>query len=129
MSTMRNSVRLIGRPGGDPEIKTFDKNSKMARFSIAVNETRLNANNERVTNTQWFSIVAWNKMAERIAKTVKKGNRIAIEGELRNNEWKDNKGGSHSSTEIWVSELLVIDWDNQESDKKETSENLEEQSN
>ena len=52
MSTMRNSVQLIGRPGADPEIKTFDSNSKVARFRIAVSETRLNANNERVNNTQ-----------------------------------------------------------------------------
>ncbi len=117
MSTMRNSVQLIGRPGADPEIKTFDSNSKVARFRIAVSETRLNANNERVNNTQWFTVVAWNKMAERVAKVVKKGKRIAIEGELHNNDWKDNNGVSHSSTEIWLNDLLVIDWDSNEEGK------------
>ena len=56
-------------------------------------------------------------MAERVAKVVKKGKRIAIEGELRNNDWKDNNGVSHSSTEIWLNDLLVIDWDSNEEGK------------
>ena len=84
MSTMRNSVMLIGRPGAEPEMKTFN-NSKIARFRIAVNESRKNANGEWVTDTQWFPIVAWGPVADRVEKNVKKGKRIAIDGSLHNN--------------------------------------------
>jgi single-strand DNA-binding protein len=101
---------LIGRPGAEPEMKTFN-NSKIARFRIAVNESRKNANGEWVTDTQWFPIVAWGAVADRVEKSVKKGKRIAIDGSLHNNEWTDDKGQRHSVTEIWIRDLLPIDWE------------------
>ena len=66
MSTMRNSVMLIGRPGAEPETRTFNGNRIVTRFNLAVNETRRNAKNEPVKVTQWFSVVAWDKTAERV---------------------------------------------------------------
>ena len=108
MSTMRNSVTLVGRPGAEPEVKSFS-NNKMARFRIAVDERRMNANREWVNDTQWFTIVAWGKVAERVENNVHKGLQVAVEGSLRNNDWTDDKGLRHSSTEIWINDLLTID--------------------
>ena len=108
MSTMRNSVMLIGRPGAEPEMRNFN-NSKIARFRIAINERRRNANNEWVENTQWFPIVAWGSVAERVERNVKKGQLVAIDGSLHNNEWTDDKGQRHSSTEVWIHDLFLID--------------------
>ena len=109
MSTMRNSVMLIGRPGAEPEVKNLSNNNKVARFSLAVDERRMNANREWVNNTQWFKIVAWGKTADRVENNVKKGLQIAIEGSLRNNEWTDDKGQRHTSTEFYVNDLFLID--------------------
>ena len=110
MSTMRNSVMLIGRPGAEPEIKNFNNNSnKVARFRIAVNENHKNANGEWVSNTQWFPIVAWGSTADRVERIVKKGQMIAIDGSLRNNEWTDDKGQRHSTTEVWINDLFPIE--------------------
>ena len=109
MSTMRNSVMLMGRPGADPEIKNVGNNNKRARFSLAVTEGRKNANQEWVNDTQWFNIVAWGKTAERVENNVKTGMQIGIAGSLRNNEWTDDKGQRHSSMEIWVNDLLLMD--------------------
>ena len=108
MSTMRNSVMLIGRPGAEPETKTFNRN-KMTRFRIAVNESRKNANNEWVDNTQWFPVVAWGNVADRVERIVKKGQLIAIDGSLRNNEWTDDKGQRHYVTEVWINDLFPIE--------------------
>ena len=108
MSTMRNSVMLIGRPGADPEIKTFNS-SKKARFSLAVTENKKNANGEWVNDTQWFPIVAWGAAADRVERYVKKGMQVAIDGSLRNNEWTDDKGQRHSNIEVWVNDLFLID--------------------
>ena len=108
MSTMRNSVMLIGRPGAEPEIRSFN-NSKKASFRIAVNEGHKNANGEWVENTQWFPIVAWGSVADRIERYVKKGTLVAIDGSLRNNEWTDNKGQKHNVTEIWINDLFPLD--------------------
>ena len=106
---MRNSVMLIGRSGAEPEVKNLSNNNKVARFSLAVDERRMNANREWVNNTQWFKIVAWGRTADRIENNVKKGLQIAIEGSLRNNEWTDDKGQRHTSTEIYVNDLFLID--------------------
>ena len=109
MSTLRNSVTLVGRPGAEPEVRNFGNNNKKASFRLAVNESRRNANKEWVNDTQWFNIVAWGRTAERIESNVKKGMQIGIGGSLRNNEWTDDKGQRHSTTEIWVNDLLLLE--------------------
>ena len=81
----------------------------MTRFRLAVNERRRNANNEWVDNTQWFSVVAWGNVADRVERLVKKGQLVAIDGSLRNNEWTDDKGQRHSTTEVWVSDLFPVE--------------------
>jgi single-strand DNA-binding protein len=100
---------LIGRPGAEPEVKNISNNNKVARFRLAVDERHMNANREWVNNTQWFTIVAWGKTADRVERNVKKGLQIAIEGSLRNNEWTDDKGLRHTTTEVWVNDLFMID--------------------
>ena len=109
MSTMRNSVMLIGRPGADPEMKILNSNGKVARFRLAVNERRKNANREWVNDTQWFNMVAWGNLAERVENNVRKGMQMAIEGTLRNNEWTDDKGQRHSSTEVWINDMILME--------------------
>ena len=109
MSTMRNSVMLIGRPGADPEMRNLNSNGKVARFRLAVNERRKNANREWVNDTQWFNMVAWGNLAERVENNVRKGMQMAIEGTLRNNEWTDDKGQRHSTTEIWINDMVLME--------------------
>ena len=105
---MRNSVMLVGRPGAEPETRMFNK-SKMTRFRLAVNERRRNANNEWVDNTQWFPVVAWGAVADRVENNVRKGQMVAIDGSLRNNEWTDDKGQRHLVTEILLHDLLPVE--------------------
>ena len=100
---------LIGRPGAEPEVKNFNSNNKVARFRLAVDERRMNANREWVNDTQWFTIVAWGKMADRVENNVRKGLQIAVDGSLRNNEWTDDKGQRHSNIEVWANDLFLID--------------------
>ena len=111
MSTSRNSVMLIGRPGAEPETKTFDNNHIITRFNLAVNDSYANAQNEHVQTVQWFSVVAWGKTAERVAQVVKKGKRIAIDGSLHNNDWTDQNGVRHNGTEIHLNNFILLDYD------------------
>ncbi len=108
MSTMRNSVMLIGRLGADPEIRSIN-NSKRASFRLAVNEGRKNDNGEWVENTQWFPVVAWGAIVDRIEKTLSKGMQVAVGGSLHNNEWTDDKGQRHLVTEIWISDFFLME--------------------
>lgn len=105
---MKNSVMLIGNAGNDPEIRTFSNGQKVARVRIAVNESYKNANGEWVQQTQWFGLVAFASVAERVEKCIHKGVYFAIDGRLHNNEWEDEHG-RHSVTEVIINDLFLID--------------------
>ncbi|HPE42983.1 MAG TPA: single-stranded DNA-binding protein [Bacteroidales bacterium] len=105
MTTLNNTVQLIGRAGLDPEIKSFDKERKMARFSIATNSYYYNKNGERVDDTQWHQVVAWGKTAEVVEKLVKKGREVAVSGKLNNRSWEDKDGNKRYIVEIVLNEI------------------------
>jgi single-strand DNA-binding protein len=108
MNTLRNKVQLIGNLGNKPEIITLDSGKKLAKFSMATNETYKNAQGEKVTETQWHNIVTWNKTAEIAAQYLEKGREIAIEGKLTSRSYDDVNGVKKYITEIVVSEMLLL---------------------
>lgn len=108
MNALKNKVQLIGNLGNAPEIKNTEKGRKLARFSIATNETYYNNKGEKVVETQWHNLVAWGKVAEVVEKYLKKGSEVAIEGKLMNNNFTDKEGNKRYAIEIHVNELLLI---------------------
>ena len=108
MSTLRNKVQLIGNLGNDPEIVNLDSGKKLAKFSIATNETYKNNKGERVTDTQWHNVVAWGKTAKVIENYVTKGKEVAIEGKLTSRSYETKQGEKRYLTEIVCNELLML---------------------
>jgi single-strand DNA-binding protein len=108
MNAIKNKVQLIGHLGNPPEIKMPAEGKKLASFSIATNETYKKADGEKVTETQWHKVEAWGKLADIAEKYLSKGTEVAIEGKLVNKQYTDKQGIKRSSTEILVSELLVL---------------------
>jgi single-strand DNA-binding protein len=108
MNALRNRVQLIGNLGMDPEVKSFDKDKKMARISIATNEVYYNAKGEKVQDTQWHNIVMWGKTAEIAEKYLKKGQEVAVEGKLVNRSWETKEGEKRYATEVVVNELVML---------------------
>ena len=108
MNTLRNKVQLIGNLGNDPEIVTLESGKKLAKFSIATNESYKNNKGERVTDTQWHNVVAWGKTAEIIESFVTKGKEVAIEGKLTTRSWEDKEGQKRYTTEVVCKELLML---------------------
>jgi single-strand DNA-binding protein len=104
----RNKVSLIGHLGNTPEVKTFDGNKKLVRVSLATNESYKNKNGEKVTETTWHNLVAWGPLAERLAKYTQKGSELAVEGKLINNNYTDKEGNKRYSTEIQLTDLLLL---------------------
>lgn len=109
MNALRNKVQLIGNLGMDPEVKALNGGKKLAKMSIATNETYKNAKGEKVTETQWHNLIAWGKTADLVEKFLKKGSEVAIEGKLINNNYTDKEGVKRYSTQIEVSEVLMLD--------------------
>jgi single-strand DNA-binding protein len=108
MNTLRNKVQLIGNLGQNPEVKELTGGKKVAKFSLATNETYQNKSGEKITDTQWHNLVAWGKTADIIEKYLKKGSEVAIEGKLLNRNYTDKEGVKRFVTEIQVSELLML---------------------
>jgi len=108
MNSLRNKVQLIGNLGNDPEIITLENGTKLAKFSIATNESYKNAKGEKVTDTQWHNIVAWGKLAEISEDFLSKGKEVMIEGKLMNRSYETKEGEKRYVTEIKCNEMLML---------------------
>jgi single-strand DNA-binding protein len=109
MSTLRNSVQLIGRLGNDPEVKTFGENKTKVRFSLATSDYHVDKNGERVEDTQWHNIIGWGNVATIAEKYLKKGHEVAVRGKLTYSDWVDKDNQKHYMTEVVVSEILLME--------------------
>lgn len=108
MYALKNKVQLIGNLGGAPEVKKTESGRKLARFSIATNESYRNANGEKVNETTWHNLVAWGKVADIAEKYLNKGSEIAIEGKLINRSYADKDGNKKYISEVQVNEILML---------------------
>ena len=79
MNNLRNSVRLIGNLGMNPEVKEIGNDKKLAKFSLATREVYKNEVGEKVSETQWHNLVAWGNQAKLAEKYLKKGNDSCLE--------------------------------------------------
>ena len=108
MYALKNKVQLIGNLGNNPEVKTLESGKKMAKFSVATNETYRNAKGEKVVETQWHNLIAWGKVAEIAEKFLQKGSEVALEGKLISRSYNDKDGNKKYVTEVQVNELLLL---------------------
>ena len=108
MNTLRNKVQLIGNLGNDPEVINLESGKKLVKISIATNDTYKNSNGEKIVDTQWHNVVAWNKTAEIIENYTTKGSEIAIEGKLTSRSYDDKDGNKRYVTEVVCSGVLLL---------------------
>ena len=108
MSKLRNRVQLIGNVGNNPEVRNLESGSKLVRVSLATNESYRNKEGERVTQTEWHNVVAWNKTAEIIESYVVKGQEIGVDGKLTTRSWEDKDGIKRYTTEVVCNEILLL---------------------
>ena len=108
MNGLRNRVQLIGNLGQDPEIKTLDSGKKVAHFTLATNYAYKNNEGQKIEETLWHNIVAWNGLAERASKYLKKGREVAVDGRLAYRSYEDKQGVTKYITEIVLNEILLL---------------------
>jgi len=96
-----NKVQLMGHLGKEPIVKSLST-GKMAKFSLATDESYLNREGQRVENTQWHSLVAWGDIAEQVEQSLKKGSKIHLYGKISNRSYETKEGAKKYSTEIVV---------------------------
>jgi len=108
MANMRNQVRLIGHLGKDPEVRETATGKKLARFSVATNETYINDKGERVSETQWHNIICWGKTASLAEKLLSKGAEVALEGKISTRQYTDKDGNRKATTEIVANDFVTL---------------------
>lgn len=108
MSNLRNSVRLVGFLGGDPEVRTVGNNKKLVKMSIATNESYKNDKGEKVEETQWHNLVLWDRTAGIAEKYLHKGSEVTVEGRLTTRSYTDKEGIKRYATEVVVNDLLML---------------------
>lgn len=109
MAGSLNKVMLIGNLGKDPEVKTFEGGGMLARFPIATSETYTSRKtNEKVTQTEWHTIVLRRGLAEVAEKYLHKGDKIFIEGKIKTRSWDDQSGEKRYSTEIHADNMTML---------------------
>jgi single-strand DNA-binding protein len=95
----------------------FEGGGSIGRFPLATNESYTNkSTGEKVTNTEWHTIVVRNKAAEICEKYLSKGDRIYVEGRIKTRKWTAEDGTDRYSTEVNVNEFTFL------STKKDSSQ-------
>lgn len=103
MSKDLNKVMLIGRLGGDPEIRHAPSGDAVCNFSLATGEKwKDKKSGDKKEKTEWHRVVIWGKLAEIAGEYLSKGSQVYIEGKLQTRKWKDKEDNDQYTTEIVI---------------------------
>jgi single-strand DNA-binding protein len=103
-----NRVQLIGNLGSEPEMRFTPGGSPVANFTVAVNRFFMNQDGKREEETEWFSITAWNKLAETCNQFLVKGSPVYVEGRLHNRTWEGQDGQKHNRSEVIAGQVIFL---------------------
>ncbi len=104
-----NKVMVIGNLGTDPELRYTPNGNPVTTFRLATNRVYTPADGERREETEWFTVVAWNQLAELCNQYLTKGRRAYVEGRLHSRSWEGQDAKTHFVNEIIASQVLFLD--------------------
>ena len=104
-----NKVMIIGNVGTDPEMRYTPNGNPVTSFRMATSRGYTSQDGERHQDTEWFTIVAWNQLAEQCNQYLAKGRRAYVEGRLHSNTWEGPDGKPRFRNEIIANRVLFLD--------------------
>jgi len=107
MSSIKNNLHIEGNLGKNAELKTT-KSGDVVNFSVAVNESWTDKNNQEQTNTDWFDVQVWGPQTK-FAATLKKGTPVIIEGKIKPDTYTVD-GVQHKTFSIKADYIRKIDY-------------------
>lgn len=113
MSKSLNQVILMGNLTRDPELRAGNEQS-VVNFSLALNRSYKDKNDEWQEITDFVDVVAWGKLAEQVSGRLVKGSRCLLNGRLQSRSWETD-GVKKSKVEVLATEITFLD-------KEETNE-------
>jgi single-strand DNA-binding protein len=108
MNSLRNRVNLIGNLGQNPETKKLESGKKVTRFTLATSDDYKNSEGQKIKETTWHNIVAWNGLADLAGNYLKKGSQVAVEGRIVYRSYEDKTGVTKYITEIVINDLMML---------------------
>lgn len=111
---MLNKCMIIGRLGADPEMRYTANGSAVTNFNVATSRNYTNTQGERVEETEWFSVVAWNRLAETCAQYLAKGRQVYVEGRMQTRSWDGQDGQKRYKTELIAQTVQFLGSRNEE---------------
>ncbi len=106
---MVNKAILIGRLGGDPEVRYTPDGTMVTSFNLATNEQWKDKSGEKAQKTEWHRIVTFAKLAEICGNYLSKGSMVYIEGRIQTRSWEDKEGAKRTTTEIIATGMQMLD--------------------
>lgn len=103
-----NRVTLVARLGHDPDVKCTQSGKSVANMSVAVNEQWNDKDGMKQERVEWIRCVLWGALADVAGKYLHKGDAVYLEGRLNTREWDDRDGNKRKTTEVVVSNLLML---------------------
>ena len=104
-----NKVMIIGNLGSEPEMRFTPNGNPVTSFRVATNRVYTTAEGERKEETEWFTVVAWNRLAEQCNQFLTKGRLVYAEGRLHTRSWESQDGQKHYRTEITANRVIFLD--------------------
>ena len=104
-----NKVMIIGNVGTEPEMRFTPNGNPVTSFRVATNRVYTTPEGERKQETEWFTVVAWNRLAENCNQYLTKGQRVYAEGRLHTRSWEGQDGQQRSRSEIVANRVLFLD--------------------
>lgn len=105
---MYNKMTAIGNVGSDPEMRYTPGGNAVTSFSLATNRSYNTRDGERREETEWFRVVAWDRLAEICNQFVTKGRQVYVEGRLKSDSWVGNDGQTRFRNEIIAREVKFL---------------------
>jgi single-strand DNA-binding protein len=122
MARSLNRVQLIGNLTRDVELRYTPQGTAVCSFGIATNRTWTTDTGEKKDEADFHKIVAWNKLAELCSQFLSKGKKVYVEGRLSTRSWNAQDGTQKSSTEVIISDMILLDNSGRTSQKSSEGE-------
>lgn len=116
-----NSINLLGRITGDPELKKTPSDVSVTSFTVAVERNFADKNTGKKP-VDFINVVAWRGTADLICKYVKKGSLIGITGSLQARKYEDKDGNKRTAYEVVAENIYFTGKGNSNNEKSETKE-------
>jgi single-strand DNA-binding protein len=103
-----NKIMLIGHLGKKPEGKSTTNGTPVTSFTLAVTRKFKTASGEMRKETEWFTIIAWNHLAEICNQYLEKGKLVYIEGRLTQRKYTDREGVQRTAVEVIANDMEML---------------------